>query len=116
MPAMRAFFCPETVNRLLILSVEITMKTPSYTFSNSWALVVLRALDVFFACCIWRDYNITISSWCGLELRKENPKRWAKILGKILDKIQEGHCEIAIKTDIERIQVSLDILNGNYNK
>jgi hypothetical protein len=87
------------------------MKTPvSYTFTNVWAVVILRALDVFFACCIWRDYDVTISAWTGLDLRKPTPQHWSRILGWILNRIQPNHCELAIAADIERAQAALIIL------
>jgi hypothetical protein len=91
------------------------MKTPvpPYTFNNAWAIVILRAFDVFWACVIWRDYDITISSYTGLELRKAQPREWARMLGWILNHIQANHCEIAIKADIERCKEALMILGGS---
>lgn len=88
------------------------MKTPvkAYTFNNVWAIVILRALDVFWACVIWRDYDITISSWTGIELWKERPAKWALILGWILNHIEKGHCEGAIIADLERIEIARGIL------
>lgn len=90
------------------------MKTPvqPYTFDNAWAIVVLRALDVFWACLIWRDYDITISSYTGLALRKPTPPWWARTLGWILDHIQPNHCELAIAADIERAKAALTILGA----
>lgn len=85
---------------------------PSYTFNNAWAIVILRSLDVFWACIIWRDYDITISSYTGLELRRPNPRPWARALGWMLEHIQTGHCEAAIKADIERCQAALLILRA----
>lgn len=88
------------------------MKTPvpPYTFNNAWAIVILRALDVFWACVIWRDYDVTISSYTGLDLRKPKPQRWSRMLGWVLEHIQKGHCEGAIKADIERCKTALAIL------
>lgn len=59
--------------------------------------------------------DITISSMCGLELRK---RRWNELrpaqlqyklnedliwLGEILNKIQANHCELAIEADLDRL-------------
>lgn len=77
---------------------------------NVWAFVILLALDLFWAMVIWRRYDITISSWTGLELRKPVPRQWAKILGWILDHIQKDHCELSIKGDAARAQQALEIL------
>lgn len=81
-----------------------------YSFSNVWAVVILRSLDVFWACVIWRDYDITISSYTGLELRKPKPQLWARVLGWVLNHIQKDHCEGAIAADIERARDALTIL------
>ena len=85
---------------------------PPYTFNNAWAIVILRALDVFWACVVWRDYDITISSYTGLELRKPQPKLWARWLGWVLDHIQANHCNLAIQADTERCRDALVILGG----
>lgn len=56
--------------------------------------------------------DITISSMCGLELRKQqwNVKGANYViaddliwLGNILNKIQTNHCELAIKADLDRL-------------
>ena len=70
---------------------------------------VLLALDVFVAALLWRDDDITISSYCGLELRKLNPAWWA-FLGRILNAISPGHCESAIAHDILRAHAALLLL------
>lgn len=85
---------------------------PRYTFDNAWAIVILRALDVFWACVIWRDYDITISSYTGLELLKPNPRLWARALGWVLDHVQANHCALAIAADIERCTDALTILRS----
>jgi hypothetical protein len=86
---------------------------PPYTFNNTWAIVILRAFDVFWGCVVWRDYDITISSWTGLELRKPKAQGWARDLGWVLNHISPGHCEGAIKADIVRAQAALTILGAD---
>ena len=89
------------------------MKTPApITWSNVWAVCILRAADIFWASVIWRDYDITISAWTGLEMKKPKPARWAKILHWVLDHIQPYHCEGAIVADAERAKQALVILGG----
>lgn len=73
--------------------------------NNSYTMVIARTIDIMFCGWIWRNYDITISSMCGLELRKgAAAKRWAKILGGFLNKCEAGHCELAILADIARLQ------------
>jgi hypothetical protein len=79
-------------------------------YSNVYYMVLARTIDICACGWIWRNYDITISSMCGLELRKIAPKKWAVILGGILNKIQANHCELAIAADIERAMQALGTL------
>lgn len=82
------------------------------SYNRSYWLTFWRSVDLFFACLIFRDYDITISSFTGLEMRKASPRWWARVLNWFLNRIQKGHCEIAIAADTERAQESLKILTG----
>jgi hypothetical protein len=82
------------------------------TFRNVYFLVILRGIDILFCTWIWRNYDITISSMCGLELRRPLPKLWARWLGAFLNWLQPGHCESAIIADQARCQAALVILSG----
>lgn len=80
------------------------------TYSNAYVLVLARTVDIMLCGWIWRNYDITISSMTGLELRKTTPAPWAKILGGLLNGIQPGHCEAAIVADTARLQEAAIIL------
>lgn len=80
------------------------------TYSNTYVLVLARTIDIMLCGWIWRDYGVTISSMTGLELRKPNPKLWARILGWTLNHLQANHCEMAIVSDTERANQALAIL------
>lgn len=80
------------------------------TYSNAYFQVLLRGVDILFCTWIWRNYDITISSMTGLELRKTTPALWAKLLGGLLNWIQSGHCELAIIADTTRIRQASIIL------
>lgn len=68
-------------------------------------------LDRFIGAIIWRESNVTISSQCGLELRKPNPAWWARWLGdKFLNRFWPHHCEIAINYDAECCRQTLKYL------
>jgi hypothetical protein len=77
---------------------------------NSYTMVLARAVDIFACTLIWRDYDVTISSMCGLQLRKAKPARWAKILGWVLNHLQANHCELAIVADLQRAKTTLQML------
>jgi hypothetical protein len=64
----------------------------------------LLALDKFVAALVWRDTGITISSYCGLALRKKEPGFGNVILrniGRGLNSLSPNHCEEAISGDIK---------------
>lgn len=85
-------------------------------YRRGFAIVIARSLDILLATWIWRDYDLTISSLCGLELRKQNPKWWAVWVGRnFLDKISPGHCEAALKADRDRAQLAIDIIDGKVS-
>lgn len=80
-------------------------------YSNTYLLVIARSIDILACSWVWRDYDITISSMCGLELRKPRPASWARILGWCLNHIQANHCELAIVADRQRSSQALRILD-----
>jgi hypothetical protein len=86
------------------------MDASSAQYNKGYAVTVLRALDIFVGTLIWRDYGVTISAMTGLELRKPQPAKWAKILGGFLNGISPGHCEGAIASDRLRAKQALAIL------
>jgi hypothetical protein len=80
-------------------------------YSKGYAIVLARSVDIMLAGWVWRTADVTISSLCGLELRKPAPRKWARILGWILNHLQRNHCELAIQADRERAQQALQILS-----
>lgn len=82
-------------------------------YSNSYLMVLLRVLDIMAASCIWRDYGVTISSMVGIEMRKPQPKWWARWLNTFLNVFQKGHCEKAVTADISRARETLKILQAD---
>jgi hypothetical protein len=61
----------------------------------------------------WRKADpMTVSSLCGLALRRGEKWTVLAVLGKILNFISTGHCESAIEADKERLKTALLELNG----
>lgn len=80
-------------------------------FSQVWAIVIARCIDICVAGWIWRDYGVSISSHVGLELRKITPAIWAIVIGDwILNKIEKNHCELAIAADYARAVAAAGLL------
>ena len=72
---------------------------------HRYVIKILLYLDILFQSLIWRDPGITISARCGIAMRHGNPWGWV-ILGRILNKIQSNHCELAIQNDrVRALQV-----------
>lgn len=80
------------------------------SYNKGYLVTLMRAVDVLACTWIWRDYDVTISSMTGLELRLSSPRRWAIVLGWILNHLQAGHCESAIVADTVRCNQALGIL------
>ena len=78
--------------------------------NNAYTMVLARAIDILACTLIWRDYDVTISSMCGLQLRTATPARWARLLGGLLNKLQTNHCELAILADLGRAKATLTML------
>ncbi len=78
--------------------------------NNTYTMVLARAVDIFACTLIWRDYDVTISSMCGLELRRVKPALWARLLGGLLNTLQTNHCELAILADLQRAKNTLTML------
>jgi hypothetical protein len=70
------------------------------SIENLYPYKVLIATDRFFGAILLRQPNITISTGCGLELRKAKPAWWARLIGRqFLNRFWPNHCEIAIRYD-----------------
>ena len=80
--------------------------------SGSYVYILARGIDVLCATWLWRDFDITISSFCGLELRKPQSQQrlYLRWLGLTLNWVQKGHCEAAIAGDRYRALAALDLL------
>lgn len=79
-------------------------------YSRGYVVLFLRMIDIAVQTLVWRDYDITISAQCGLEMRKAQPARWARALNWFLNLCESNHCELAIAADRERARAALDIL------
>ncbi len=78
--------------------------------SGSYIFKALIAIDMLASVLIFRDPDVTISALTGIELRKPNPKRWARILGWILNHLNANHTTNAIAHDIARANAALALL------
>lgn len=82
------------------------------SYNKGYAVLIARTIDILCCAWVWRDYDVTISSMVGLELRKPAPRWWARWLGKFLNWIEKNHTELAILADIERARQALTILGA----
>lgn len=92
-------------------------------WSKSWVHAFLVGIDIFASTMMfwrkWGDqgFGITISSMCGVELRKKSrgisPVSARLVwLGNLLNKIEAGHCEGAIAADLQRCVSAQAYLNS----
>lgn len=71
----------------------------------------LLAFDYFISVLWSRDFDITISSQCGLYWRKGNPPVFWHALHVCLNTLQPGHCEQALLGDLMRAQAAIKLLS-----
>jgi hypothetical protein len=89
----------------------MTTQTP-IRYNTGYVVVIARCIDIMIGGWLWRDYDITISAQTGLEMRKKHPRLWARLLSALLNKLEPGHCELAITCDLERANQAILILEG----
>lgn len=74
-------------------------------------IFIARAVDVLLASWFWKKQDCTISSLCGLALRQDpNVRTFNGYLGRLLNRIQPGHTESAIASDLAKAQAVLELL------
>lgn len=78
----------------------------------NYAYKALLFIDLFCCALLFRDPDVTISSETGLAMLRADPPRWARMLNWCLNKIQPGHCQMAILADIERAQRAIAYLQA----
>jgi len=88
------------------------------SWSSTYSHAIVIALDMLGSVLLWtnRGADVTVSSMCGLELRKTHTdapysKRlvW---LGRLLNWSEPGHCEAAIRSDLARLEVARALLTS----
>lgn len=82
------------------------------SWQGTFTYVIARAADVMTASIIWRQPDVTISSHCGLELRKPKGNWFLRGLGRLLNRMQAGHTEMAIRGDIQEAKEAIQFLGG----
>jgi hypothetical protein len=82
------------------------------SWSNTYSHTLAIAVDMFTASIFWNDADVTVSSLCGLALRRRETRTFLAVLGKLLNKIQTNHCELAIAADLSRCSATTALLNS----
>ncbi len=81
-------------------------------WSKTFTGIVAISADIFTASVFWKHADVTVSSLCGLELRKSGGIWSLRVIGRLLNRIQTDHCERAIASDIERAREALTLLGA----
>lgn len=72
---------------------------------KAFALGLDYALEIT---CFWRAYApTTVSSQCGLALRRGERYTLLALLGRLLNRLQKDHCEGSILDDIQRAYAAI---------
>jgi hypothetical protein len=91
-----------------LIVLVITNRVGGHTFVGK----TLLAFDYFISVLWSRDFNITISSQCGLYWRRGNPPVFWSLLHRLLNTLQPGHCELAMAGDLARAQAAIKLLSA----
>jgi hypothetical protein len=89
---------------LLIFAVLVALIISNRIAGKTYVGKALLAFDYFVSVLWSRDFDITISSQCGLYWRQGNPPAFWYLLHKLLNAVQPNHCESAIAGDISRAE------------
>lgn len=94
----------------LILSLLIFLSTIVGIFAggNTWTRFVALAFDFFWNVMTGGQIGVTISSRAYIAEKKG--KRWGKVLGCGLGRLEKNHCELAVQGDIDRAKAVLATL------
>lgn len=95
-----------------IFTVLVVLVITNRIAGKTYVGKILLAFDYFVSVLWSRDFNITISSQCGLYWKKGNPPAFWYVLHKALNGMQPNHCEDAMKDDLIRAQEAIAILQG----
>lgn len=79
------------------------------SWSGTYSHTLAIAVDMATASIFWNRADVTVSSLCGLELRKASGNWFLRGLGRALNHLQSGHCESAIAADRARGQATVDL-------
>lgn len=82
------------------------------SWSNSYTHTLAIAVDMLTASVFWNTTDVTVSSLCGKALEKGQSKTMLGLLGRALNRLQAGHCQMAIKADLDRINKAKAILEA----
>lgn len=98
------------ITALIVLVLLITSGV--FASDNTWARRFSVSFDILTFSLFKRQYDVTISSWCGLEMRKGvTGNQFGRALGWVLNRLQANHCEEAITADTARAQAALIYLH-----
>lgn len=79
-------------------------------WSNTYSHTLSISVDMLTASIFWNKDDVTVSSLCGLALRRGESATFLARLGKVLNVLQANHCELAIAADIARANSTIDLL------
>lgn len=82
------------------------------SWSQTYSYTLAIGVDILTASIFWKTQGVTVSSLCGLALRRGETRTFLARLGKILNKINANHCENAIASDLARQATAVALLTS----
>ena len=96
---------------LVIFAVLVILVITNRIAGKTYIGKALLAFDYFVSVLWSRDFDLTISSQCGLYWKRGNPPLFWSVLHRILNGLQKDHCEQACLGDLARARVAIKELS-----
>lgn len=96
---------------LAIFAVIVALVITNRIAGKTYVGKTLLAFDYFVSVLWSRDFDLTISSQCGLYWRRGNPPAFWYVLHRMLNSLQKDHCEQACQGDLTRAQAAIKELS-----
>ena len=83
------------------------------SWQNTYSFTLAITADVLTASIFWNYRDVCVSSLAGMAIRAGKTSSLLGRIGKILNWIQPGHCEMSIDYDISVAQSTIAFLSTN---
>lgn len=96
---------------LVVFVILIVLVITNRIAGKTYVAKALLAFDYFVSVLWSRDFDLTISSRCGLYWKSGHEPLFWYLLYRALNALQPCHCELAMAGDLARAQAAIKLLS-----